>query len=139
MPQWLLFSILTVIVWGLWGLQSKIAVDRLSPWMNQAVFPLGLLPIVGWALRARDLHKTAGNTRVGAAQGLLTGLLGGAGNVAFFLALSEGGKASVVTPLVGLAPLVTVVLALVFLGEKLNRSQIAGLVLALVAIYLLSV
>lgn len=139
MSQWFLFSILTVALWGFWGLQSKIAVDRLSPWMNQIIFPLGLLPVVGWALRARDLRKTVGNARVGAVQGVLTGLLGGAGNAAFFLALSKGGKASVVTPLVGLAPLITVVLALAILGERLNRSQVAGLILALAAIYLLSV
>jgi uncharacterized membrane protein len=139
MPQWFLFSILTVVVWGLWGLQSKVAVDRLSPWINQVIFPLGLLPIVGWALWGHDRRRVAGSARIGAAQGLITGLFGGAGNVAFFLALSKGGKASVVTPLVGLAPLVTVVLALAFLGERLNKSQMSGLVFALAAIYLLSV
>lgn len=137
-PLWLFYSLLTVVVWGLWGIQSKIAVDRMSPWVNQILFPIGLLPIVGLALRARDRRKITGSSTTGAVGGILTGLLGGAGNVAFFLALAKGGKASLVTPFVGLAPLVTVALALVFLGEKLNRSQIVGLFFALAAIYLLS-
>jgi len=55
-----------------------------------------------------------------------------------YLALARGGKASIVIPFVGLAPLVTVVLALALLGESLNRAQIVGVVLALISIYLLS-
>jgi bacterial/archaeal transporter family protein len=51
----------------------------------------------------------------------------------------KGGKASVVAPATALFPMVTVVLALVFLKERLGRIQIGGLVLAFAAIYLLSV
>jgi transporter family protein len=69
---------------------------------------------------------------------LSTGVLGGAGNLAFYLALAKGGKAAIVVPLVGLAPLVTVIMAFFFLKESLNRTQILGLLLALVSIFLLS-
>jgi bacterial/archaeal transporter family protein len=137
-PSWLLFSLFTLIVWGAWGLESKIVVDRISPWMNQVLFPIGLLPLIAWSARSRGLRTITGSATKGAAYGLLTGLLGGIGNVAFYVALSRGGQASVVTPLVGLAPLVTVVLALVFLHEKLNGYQVVGLLLALVSIYFLS-
>jgi drug/metabolite transporter (DMT)-like permease len=41
-------------------------------------------------------------------------------------------------PLVGLAPLVTVILAALWLKESVTRIQIVGLVLALISIYLLS-
>jgi len=58
--------------------------------------------------------------------------------VTFYLALSRG-KASVVVPMVGLAPLMTVVLALVVLKESINRAQVVGVVLALLSIYLLSI
>lgn len=138
-PSWLWLSLLTVLVWGAWGLQSKLVVDRMSPWMNQVLFPIGLLPIMFWTLRSPSLRIVSGNAVRGASFGLLTGVFGGVGNVAFFLAFSIGGKASIVTPLVGLAPLVTVVLALFFLKERINRSQTAGLLLALISIYLLSV
>jgi transporter family protein len=135
---WLWLSLLTVLLWGTWGLQSKLVVDRMSPWMNQVLFPIGLLPVIVWAVRSRSLRAVRGSAVEGASFGLLTGVLGGAGNVAFFLAFSTGGKASIVTPLVGLAPLVTVILALFFLKERINGSQTVGLLLALASIYLLS-
>jgi len=68
----------------------------------------------------------------------LTGILGGVGNMAYFEAMVKGGKASVVTPVTALFPMVTVLLALVFLKERLGRTQWIGLALAFVAIYLLN-
>ncbi len=136
---WLLYSLLTVVLWGAWGLQSKIITDRISPWMNQVLFPLGLIPAVLWALRSKNLRRAGTGPRKGIWYAFLTGVLGGSGNVAFYLALAAGGKASIVVPLVGLAPLVTVVLALVILKESLTKAQVVGLGFALVSIYLLSV
>ncbi len=136
--SWMWLSIATVLLWGSWGLQSKIIVDRISPWMNQVLFSLGLLPLIVWMLFWKNLRQVAGSPRAGAAYGLVTGVLGGVGNVTLYLALSKGGEASIVIPLVGLAPLVTVVLAFFLLKEHLNRWQIVGLLLALISIYLLS-
>jgi len=135
---WMLLSLLTVALWGGWGLESKIIVDRISPWTNQVLFSIGLVPLVVWMAFSKNLRRAAGSKRKGMSYGLITGLLGGTGNVAMYLALARGGKASIVIPFVGLAPLVTVVLALALLGESLNRAQIAGVVLALISIYLLS-
>lgn len=136
--RWMLLSILTVFFWGAWGLESKFVVDRISPFVNQVVFGAGLLPLLIWILFAKNLRRTSGDPKRGAFYSLITGLLGGTGNIAFYLALAKGGKASVVVPLAGLAPLVTVILALLVLKESLNRAQIAGLLLALVSIFLLS-
>ena len=134
----MLNSILTVFLWGAWGLESKFVADRISPFLNQVVFSAGLLPPLIWILFSKNLRRTSAAPRKGAFYGLITGLLGGTGNIAFYLALAKGGKASVVVPLVGLAPLVTVVLALIFLRESLNQAQVAGLLLALISIFLLS-
>jgi transporter family protein len=68
----------------------------------------------------------------------LTGILGGAGNIAFFQAFVSGGKASIVTPATALFPVVTVILATTLLREHVGRAQLIGLALAFVAIYLLS-
>ena len=136
--SWMLLSIATVLLWGSWGLESKIVVDRISPWMNQVLFSIGLLPLLAWMLFWKNLRQTTGQPHKGAAFGLLTGIFGGLGNVTFYLALSRG-KASVIVPMVGLAPLVTVVLALLLLKESINRAQMVGVVLALLSIYLLSI
>jgi uncharacterized membrane protein len=137
--SWMLLSLATVLLWGSWGLQSKIIVDRISPWMNQVLFSIGLLPLMIWMPFWKNLTQTTGSPRAGAVYGLITGVLGGVGNVFLYLALSMGGKASIVVPLVGLAPLVTVVLAFLVLKEHLNRFQVVGLILALMSIYLLSI
>ena len=138
MAPWMLLSLLTVLLWGGWGLQSKIIVDRISPWANQVLFSIGLAPLVVWMALSKNLRRRTGSATKGIVYGLFTGILGGTGNVALYLALAGGGKASVVIPFVGLAPLVTVILALLLLRESLNRVQIAGVVLALISIYLLS-
>lgn len=137
-PAWLWLSLLTIVLWGGWGLQSKLITDRISPWMNQVLFSLGLLPVVVWMLASKRVHAGTDKQR-GAFWAFFTGVLGGVGNIAFYLALVRGGSVAIVVPLTCLFPLVTVVTAYFGLKEKLTRPQSAGLVLALVAIYLLSV
>lgn len=137
-PAWLWYSLLTIVLWGAWGVQSKVAVDRVSPWMNQILFPLGLIPASVPVLASCKLRADANLSR-GAAYGFITGILGGAGNIAFFLSLDRGGIASIVVPLTCMAPLVTVLLAAAALRERINRVQGAGVAVALVAAYLLSV
>ena len=70
---------------------------------------------------------------------LLTGLLGGGGNITFFLALQSGGQLPIVVAMSCLFPVVTVLLARVVLNERVGRTQIAGLGLAVVAAALLTV
>lgn len=136
MTRWLVFSIATILLWGFWGLQSKLAVDRVSPWMNQVLFPAGLLPPVIW-LAASGRMAASAQWRWGAFYGFLTGILGGAGNVAFYLAIARGGKVSIVVALTSLFPLVTVILARLVLRESISRPQAMGLVLSIVAIILI--
>ena len=138
MPRWLAFSILTIVLWGAWGAVSKVSSDGVDANTNQIFFTFGLLPLmlIVW----RSPRNAAGGTgrRAGMGWAFLTGILGGTGNIAFFQALSMGGKASIVSPVTALFPLVTVTLAVTFLHERVGMAQKFGLVLALVAIYLLS-
>jgi transporter family protein len=136
---WMLLSILTVVLWGAWGLESKIIVDRISPWMNQVLFSIGLLPLTVFMLFSKALRRGGQKNWTGANYAFVTGLLGGTGNIALYLALGTGGKASVVVPLVGLAPLITIVLALLILKESINSTQMLGLGFALISICLLSI
>lgn len=140
-PRWLLWSLATIVLWGNWGLVTKIASGGADAYLNQLLYTVGLLPLmvfVGWTVSKRS----AGDARVGRNRGIfwafLTGILGGLGNIAFFQALVKGGSASVVAPVTALFPVVTVLLALVLLKERLGRTQWLGLALAFVAIYLLS-
>lgn len=139
MPRWLVYSLLTIGCWGAWGAVSKLASDDVDANTNQLLFTLGLLPLIAVALRSPRLSAGNGDVRrAGIGWAFLTGILGGTGNIAFFRALVVGGQASIVVPVTALFPLVTVILALAFLRERLGRAQKVGLVLALVAIYLIS-
>jgi transporter family protein len=148
LPVWLIWSLATIVLWGTWGLVSKIASGGVDAYVNQLLYTAGLAPLlafVAWTVwqRSRGEALATGEQRkarrVGVFWAFLTGILGGVGNLAFFQALVTGGKASVVAPVTALFPMVTVLLALVFLRERLGRVQWVGLALAFVAIYLLSV
>jgi transporter family protein len=137
-PRWLGYSLLTIVCWGAWGAVSKVASNGVDADTNQIFFTLGLLPLMVLVLRSARLR--AGKPgRAGIGWAFLTGILGGTGNIAFFRALVVGGNASIVVPVTALFPLVTVVLAVGFLRERIGRAQQLGLLLAFVAIYLLSV
>lgn len=139
-PTWLVWSLLTIVLWGTWGLVSKIASAGVDAYMNQLLYTAGLAPLMVFVAitvhrerRSKDMNRGAG-----VFWAFLTGILGGVGNIAFFQALVKGGEASVVAPVTALFPMVTVLLALIFLKEKLGRTQWLGLALAFAAIYMLS-
>lgn len=136
-PAWLAYSLLTIVLWGVWGAVFKIASGGVDANTNQIYFTVGLMPIAAMLFRSPRL-KGGTQRSAGCAWAFVTGILGGLGNIAFFYALGRGGKVSIVAPTTALFPLVTVVLAIVFLKERLSHPQKAGLVLALTAIYLLS-
>jgi transporter family protein len=141
LPLWLFWSLVTIVMWGTWGLVSKIASDGVDAYMNQLLFTVGIAPLlvfVAWKVRRGVAGETGEQRGRGVFWAFLTGILGGVGNMAYFEAMVKGGKASVVTPVTALFPMVTVLLALVFLKERLGRVQWIGLGLAFAAIYLLN-
>ena len=139
LPPWLFYCLLTIVFWGLWGIQSKVIMERISPLSNQVLFTPGLLLMVGllWLRSRKSRSNVTGSLRRGIFFAFLTGVCGGVGNIAFFEALTDGQQASIVVPMTALYPMVTVLLAMIFLGEKMNRYQWLGLVLAIGSIIIL--
>jgi transporter family protein len=135
--QWLVYSLLTILLWGGWGAISKAVAADINAYMNQVLFTIGLFPLVLLVFRSPRMSGGR-NRKLGIFFAFLTGILGGTGNIVFFKSLSMGGRASVVVPMSGLAPLVTVVVAFFVLHERMSTYQKIGLGLALAAIYLLS-
>lgn len=132
---------MTIALWGAWGLVSKLASECVDTWTNQLLYTVGLLPVILLVWKSPRLASDRKGTaayRQGLSWAFLTGILGGLGNIAFFQSLVTGGKVSIVAPVTALFPVVTVLLATTLLRERLGRAQIAGLLLAFAAIYLLS-
>ena len=73
----------------------------------------------------------------GVVPALLTGVMGYLGLLCFMYAIRNG-KVCIVAPLTALYPVVTLVLAMIFLREKINIVQLAGIILALVSAVLIS-
>lgn len=137
MPRWLTFSLITIALFGVWGFVSTVITKEVAPLTVQVLSTIGLLPVALVLGFSQNLQKGT-NFGAGIALATLTGVLGGSGNVALYKALQIGGEGSVVVPLTGMYPLVTVILARFLLKERLNRVQSLGIGLALVAIYLFS-
>ena len=137
MPRWLSFSLITIGLFGVWGFVSTVITKDVAPLTVQFLSTIGLLPVALILCFSPNLRKGT-NFGSGIVLATVTGVLGGSGNVALYKALQIGGEGSVIVPLTGMYPLVTVVLARFLLKEKLNRIQTVGIGLALVAIYLFS-
>ena len=139
MAHWLWPALISLGIYGLWGLQSKVVSERISPAMNQILTTPGVLAVaLVLRLRQEKASQSRGAKRaVGIVCAFLTGVLGTVGNMAFYEALGQGGKATVVVPLTTLYPMVTLALAALFLGERIGRRQWAGILLAMLAILML--
>ncbi len=135
-PVWFFFAMIALVFWGITGVTQKLSTNAISTelsflWFAYAMIALALviLPVVplDWHLKPKVFWLAT-----------LGGGLNGLGAMTSFGAFERGGKASVVTPLCYLYPLVTIFLAIAFLHEYLTRVQVAGIVLALIAAILLS-
>jgi transporter family protein len=60
------------------------------------------------------------------------------GNFAVLAAFADNGKASIVTPLAALYPLISVPIAIGLLGERVTVREAAGIALALLSVVALS-
>jgi transporter family protein len=133
--NWIVYALVTVVMWGAWGTLGKVALRHVN-WV-QASLIFGLMTVIACALLFSVLHRENSWRPADLGAAALTGVLGTGGLLTFYLAL-EHGKASLVVPLTGLYPVLTVVLSILFLGEHVSRMQIAGVVCAVAAIGLIS-
>jgi drug/metabolite transporter (DMT)-like permease len=131
---WLGLTIAAIGLWGLYGIALKLA-SQLSPVAGQLLSTAGLLLpalfLIGSV--ARERRSTAGLF-----VGFISGVCGALGNFAVLASLNAGGKAAIVFPLTSLYPLITVVVAVLFMRERARRGQAIGIMLAVVSVLLLS-
>ena len=136
LPIWLGYALLCIFWWGLWGFLSKVGSAAASPSQMQILFTFGMFPVALGMLFG--MRGKVDRDRVGVFYGLLCGIVTGLGTLGYFAALRVQ-DASVVTPITGVFPALTVVLAFIVLRERLNRIQIGGMLLALASIVILSI
>jgi len=129
--KWIWFAVLALVWWGLWGFLVKLGAEHMNPRALQILFVAGMIPPLFLALAKEKFVIQA--DKAGAIYGILNGVLATFGMLAFYAAMARG-KASLVAPLTALFPLFTVVGAVLFLKEKLNKVQVIGIVVAVIAV-----
>ena len=135
MAPWLPPALFALFNFGLWGLFTKLAVLSVDPKSALVYQTLGVL-VISFIILVNLNFKPVFELK-GFTYGILTGLTYGIGCLFYFVAASRGKIINVVT-LTALYPLVTMLLAFIFLKETIAIKQALGIVLALIAIILMS-
>ncbi len=134
--KWFWYSILCVLCWGAWVLCSKLGSNEISASAMQFLFAFGFIPV---ALLVLVLKPVKFEKSVkGIVYSLGNGVLAGIGGLTLFAAYRSGGNTSVITAATALYPLITVILAILVLRERLTWLQVVGLGFAAVAIVIFS-
>lgn len=134
--RWFWYSLLCVLSWGLWALLSKLGSREIPPETMQFLFTIGCLPVCLALLIARRFRLE--RSPRGIFYGVLNGVLSGVGGLTLFAAYHTGGSTSLITAATALYPMITVVLAVIVLRERIRPLQFVGLGFAAVAIVIFS-
>ena len=131
----LFFALLAFLLWGFWSLTAKIAVSNIGPGNVFGCYVISSLtiPLVYVMLRRPRPLTNEKPSRTLWAAGAGGVALNVAGTLIFAFALSMG-QASLVVPISSAYPLVTVAIAILLLGEKLNRLQTIALASVLIGL-----
>jgi uncharacterized membrane protein len=120
---------------GIWGIITKITSEDISPYMNHLLITTGM--IITFPIEARKCKSKTAKTK-GIALGLLSGVLAVTWNIAVYKAFGSEGQAAIVIPIANLYPLVTIIVALLVLKEKIHWFHGIDILLAIPAILFLS-
>jgi transporter family protein len=134
MASWILPTLAYIVLLGATGVTSKLALrtitwEQLVLWVPVAYIAFAIVFMLGWGARfpLGEGGGWAAATAVGASAAL----------VLFFFALTKG-EASKVVPVSSAYPVVTVIGSALFLSESITSLRIAGTVLVVAGVVLLS-
>ncbi|MEX0646480.1 MAG: EamA family transporter [Balneolaceae bacterium] len=133
---WLVFALITTLFWGVWGAFIEITEQAGFPatlgyvvWAFTMIPPaLIALKLVNWKIEFDKKSILLGST---------IGFLGAGGQLILFHGLGIG-PAYIIFPIIALSPVVTVSLSIFILKERTQLKGWMGILLALIAIPLLS-
>jgi len=133
---WLLYALVTTLFWGIWGALIELPGRAgFPPTLVYIAWSLTMIPcslvalaIINWKLDI-DLKSVF--------LGMVIGLTGAGGQIVLFQALLNG-PAYLVFPIISLSPVITVLLSVIFLKETTTKKHWVGIILALIAIVMMS-
>jgi len=136
LKAWLLFAFLSMLLFGLFSASQKVTTNYLSAEWSYISFIASsvLVSICFISLNLVNFSAVQSTFCIGS----LTGLFDGLGVLAIYSAYQAKGKASQVSPIVSaLQQMVTILLAMTFLKERLSFVEFTGIGLAITGSWLL--
>ena len=130
------YALVPIVFWGLSGFLQKVATNHLSAEVAGLVYLSAFIP-VGLFFALSEPWPGSLTPRTWAIV-LAIGFFLAFGNFAVLAAFARGGKASVITPLGSLYPVISVPIAVLLLRETVTRREIVGIVFALASVAALS-
>jgi bacterial/archaeal transporter family protein len=135
MKPWILYACITVVAWGVWGVFSKLASNYGRPRQTLLFQVAGVMAFGVIVLSMERFHITW--SAQGFGWSAAAGFVNFIGFLTFFAAV-EKGKVSTVIAMSSLYPVITIVLSILFLHEKISSREGLGIACALLAGFLLA-
>jgi drug/metabolite transporter (DMT)-like permease len=128
-PHWLFYTLVTTLLWGVWGAYTGLPSERGFPeTMIYAVWALTMIPAALFALRLAGWKVKRDRRSV--VLGCTIGFLGAGGQLALFHAVKVGAP-YLVFPIVSLSPGLTIALSYFHLKERTGWMGKVGIGAAL--------
>jgi drug/metabolite transporter (DMT)-like permease len=134
---WLVLAGFVFVAWGIQGFFMKFANERMRAESIFAYMALAGLLLIPFAVAMTDFSAEINWGFRGPYLAALIQVLNSLGALAYVFAVRHG-KAIIVVPLTALAPVITISLSLALYGVVPGGVLIAGMVLAVLAIYLMA-
>ncbi|WP_308910359.1 EamA family transporter [Pseudokordiimonas caeni] len=129
---WLLYALVTMVFWGLWGAFAGVSSEHGFPeTLVYCVWAVTMVPPAIWALSRINWQLQYDARSI--VYGCIIGFLGSGGQMVLFHAVKTG-PAYLIFPVISLSPIVTIVLSFFFLKERTTKLGLLGIILALVAL-----
>ena len=134
---WIFYSVLVFLMWGVQAFVMKFSNDSMTAESIFFYMTLTALLLSPVAIMMTDFSHPVNMGFKGPYLAFIIHILNSIGALTLVYALRYG-KAIVVVPMTGLSPIITVVISLILYSVIPSASIAFGVVLAIVAIYLLS-
>ena len=129
---WLIYALITTGFWGVWGAFAEFPTRHGFPeTLVYVVWALTMIPPALYAMH-RVGWRVQGDPK-SVLLGALIGLTGAGGQMLLFHAVHTG-PTYLIFPIIALSPVITIVLSMLFLRERVSKVGAVGVVLALIAL-----
>jgi len=129
---WLVYALITTLFWGVWGAFAEFPTRHGFPdTLVYVVWTLTMIPPALYAMQRVGWRVQRHGRSV--LLGALIGFTGAGGQMLLFHAVHTG-PTYLIFPVIALSPVVTIVLSMLFLRERVTKVGALGVLLALIAL-----